>query len=318
MDIYFSDRYKKKLLETFRSTAAFLNHHKLRWWAAYGTAIGAVRHHNIIPWDDDIDICMFREDYNKLLGLKDELNEYDLNIISAYDNVLYGKPFSKICNKNTTVMQRPEDKLVIGLWVDVFPVDYCNGTKEDCYSQYLSFRDTILKYTFSVEHFTLSSIAYSFIKRNFSLSRKKFLNKMFYSYFYNDYYKEWIDKEKRIQEKNGDWLVSYGSAYGMGEIMKPEWFDEFVEAPFADFTVKIPSGYDAYLKNIYGDYMTPPSPLPALSHSMYYVNLEESRTIEQVRNDIKNKVSKPYIKVDKGNTACGRLLQILKKTSKIK
>ena len=59
---------KKALISTLKGFVNFCEQHNLRYYVAFGTALGAVRHHGIIPWDDDIDVYMPREDYNKFLS----------------------------------------------------------------------------------------------------------------------------------------------------------------------------------------------------------------------------------------------------------
>lgn len=53
------------------------NENNLKYYAAYGTALGAIRHEGFIPWDDDIDLIMFREDYNKLIEIINSSEKYD-------------------------------------------------------------------------------------------------------------------------------------------------------------------------------------------------------------------------------------------------
>ena len=81
---------KKALISTLKGFVNFCEQHNLRYYAAFGTALGAVRHHGIIPWDDDIDVYMPREDYNKFLSLRGTLesSEYELLILKIKDIIL--------------------------------------------------------------------------------------------------------------------------------------------------------------------------------------------------------------------------------------
>ena len=78
----YQTRYKQKLLETFNYVIQFLNAHNLRWFCCYGTLIGAIRHKGLIPWDDDIDICMPKEDYDRLKLIKDEMEKDHYRFLS--------------------------------------------------------------------------------------------------------------------------------------------------------------------------------------------------------------------------------------------
>ena len=112
-------------LEILKVFHNFCTENGLRYYLAGGTLIGAIRHKGFIPWDDDIDICMPRPDYMKLLELAEngKLDEYrcvdsryidpesPTSIIRIYDNR------TEIAFKNNLV------KMKFGCWIDLFPLD---------------------------------------------------------------------------------------------------------------------------------------------------------------------------------------------------
>lgn len=117
-----SKQIKRIELDILIALADFCDRHGLKYYLAYGTLIGAIRHKGFIPWDDDIDVVMLREDYMKLCTLLDkEQIRSDLEWRSV-QNGKWNEPFGKLENTNTTACTR--GNIEIGLWVDVFPVDY--------------------------------------------------------------------------------------------------------------------------------------------------------------------------------------------------
>ena len=97
----------------------------LKYSLAYGTLLGAVRHKGYIPWDDDIDICLLREDYEKLIAiLKDKNAPGHKEWLTLADDTCRGYyyPFAKAYDNRTTVkMERHKGEM--GIWVDIFPLD---------------------------------------------------------------------------------------------------------------------------------------------------------------------------------------------------
>ena len=112
-----------EILEQFH---LFCIKNNLRYTLAYGTLIGAIRHKGFIPWDDDIDVMMPREDYEKMLKLWSEevSDQYVLQDYNSDDD--YTNNFAKIRKNNTTFIQSEDEKQKKyhkGIFIDVFPGD---------------------------------------------------------------------------------------------------------------------------------------------------------------------------------------------------
>ena len=93
--------FKQKILQTFKFTKKILERHNLKYIACGGTVLGAVRHQGFIPWDDDIDIYMPREDYNKFIQLNSESEKEGYQIVSVEHSYGYYLPFAKVIDNNT-------------------------------------------------------------------------------------------------------------------------------------------------------------------------------------------------------------------------
>ena len=115
--------WKSIITDVLKEFQKICNRHQLTYYAIGGTAIGAVRHHGIIPWDDDIDVGMPRPDYERFLEIcrTSDLGNYELVSNETHRN--YNLPFPKFCNRNTTLVERMDVPCVIGLFIDIFPLD---------------------------------------------------------------------------------------------------------------------------------------------------------------------------------------------------
>ena len=289
----FDTVYKQKLLDTFKFLIDFLNNHNLRWWCAYGTIIGAVRHHGFIPWDDDIDILMPREDYEKLISLKQELiqssnGHYDVGHVST--DAGYTARLAKVMDMTTSIQSQRFIPSVMGVFVDVFPLDPSCDNDVTILNKKDRVNKAWTKYFEYIKHYYLAD----FWVNRFSF--KKLINMLRTNRKTNK-----LAKQKALEEaltcEHGVSKVKFDesprcfSLYGMyneREIYKTDWFRGYEEYTFESYTVRIPSGYHELLTLIYGDYMTPP-PVEkrAPRHMPYYANLKERLSLEEIKKRVR-------------------------------
>lgn len=103
--------------------------HEIKYWLSSGTLLGAVRHKGFIPWDDDLDIEMLREDYLRLIKIlkKERSEEFVLQINSTDRN--YVAPYAKL-RERTSIITEIEDKdknyKYRGIFIDIFPLEKTN------------------------------------------------------------------------------------------------------------------------------------------------------------------------------------------------
>ena len=115
---------KQYLLNILVNFDQFCKQNDLTMYLCAGTLLGAVRHHGFIPWDDDIDVCMDRESYNRLVSIakKDPVFDKYYKVIDfQFGDSNY--PYIKIIDLRTKMSQQFGNDVADYLWIDVFPMD---------------------------------------------------------------------------------------------------------------------------------------------------------------------------------------------------
>ena len=97
--------------------------HDLRYYITYGTMLGAVRHQGFIPWDDDIDLGMPRDDYEQLIAHSREWLPTHLEFVCGENDDSYPIAFGKLQDNRTTIIERLHLPYLGGIYVDIMPID---------------------------------------------------------------------------------------------------------------------------------------------------------------------------------------------------
>ena len=277
------EKYKEKILGVLKYCIDFFEKHDIHWFIACGSAIGAVRHKGIIPWDDDIDLYMPRADYNKLISVRDEMLKDGFRFVYLKDEG-YPYAFGKVMDNNTTLWQERRFPFNVGCYVDIFPLDLTDMGMMSYSKKWRAFRDLFSLYRVKVSKVSFRGIVDDIKTQKLNTLRlipvKVFL--MFKSK--QQILNELLEKEALWNKKAGDRYVSFTEA---GMYMFPKtWFDDYVLLPFENIEVRVPAKYDEYLTYIYGDYMTPPPEEQRKGdgpHGKVYVNLEQNIPLSNIK-----------------------------------
>lgn len=228
--------------------------HNIRYFIIAGTLLGAVRHGGFIPWDDDMDVGMLREDYEKFLRIaKTELGE-EFFLQTPETDKNYGLPFAKILLNGTVLVEATAgSNAKKGIFVDVFPFDVAPENEAD--------RENHNKKTYFYKRLLLAKLNYNVCAKNDYVKRTVyFVLKIMSAFYSHDKLVKKLESEiTRYNNSKTEDIVNIGGAYGYKkETIKADWVRDTVEIPFEDMTISAPVDYIKYLETFYGDYMTPP------------------------------------------------------------
>lgn len=289
--VYDEKKYKQILLDTFKAFITFCKENNITYYVAGGTMLGAVRHQAMIPWDDDVDVYLRRDDYERLLTLKSKV-PVPYSIVD-WDTPDYPQPFAKWTNTNTTVWEVEETPSVYGVFVDLFPLDEFDD-RELALRLKRKFDRQIYLVRHSLHVWTLQMVKTALRQGKIT----DLLTMLRDTLYYKNKKAYYIQQEKllnakiiQLQQKGGRWLIASSGVYKPEkEIYDAEWFKETTELPFEDFTVSVPANYDAYLTCHYGNYMQlPPENERVQCHKKCFVDLQRGYTIQEIKELLSEK-----------------------------
>lgn len=281
--------HQQALCVAFESFSRFCEENHIKYLACGGTAIGVVRHKGFIPWDDDIDVYMLRDDYERFLSLKSKLTHTDYEIIDPSDKSYY-LPFAKYSHKYSTLWERKEEAFIFGVYIDVFPLDYCEGYTPSVVNEGNKYKLLWDNYKRGMRALKKEQVRRA-LMGNF-IDLKTILADLFYYRLNKDKAKAEIDRMvdafRSPAHQTGDYCYCYGfEMVRPNKVFRREWFSDVIAMPFENLMINMPVGYHEFLTSQFGDYMQlPPIEHQVSHHPFYYTNLERRLSIEEIRKEL--------------------------------
>lgn len=260
-----SDLQKKELelLRLFIDICSKLN---ITYYVTGGTLLGAVRHQGFIPWDDDIDLCMTREDYEVFINSAQDYLPDGFFLQTYTTDPDYPCNFAKLRNSNTTFVENSikHHKINHGIYIDIFPIDYYPSKRKWLFILKAVLMKLRITYAYSIEKMKLRTHIARFFARMIYPSLSETI----------------IQREKLFKSvTDGDYLINHSGIYGKREIIPAQWFKKGTYLSFEGIQVHTISHYHELLTQLYGDYMQlPPEDKRVPHHYIAAFDLDKSYT----------------------------------------
>lgn len=245
---------------------------ELRYYLVCGSALGAVKYKGFIPWDDDVDVGLMREDYKIFLEKAPSLLPDHIFLQNYRTDPAFPAIFSKLRNSNTAYIERSASRLPInqGIGIDIFPLDgYPEDEKEQVHlERYKEIYRRLLStaYLPNRKWKWLFIVPFRFLgihKRTATIAHK---------------YEMMVSKYPVAGSKM---IANHGNWQGKLEYASAEQYGNGTWGEFEGLKVRIPEQYDTYLRQKYGDYHLDPPPEEQVGHH-YYISYDCNRSYKEL------------------------------------
>ncbi len=254
-------RCEVEILEAFIKACAEL---KIGYYLMGGTMLGAIRHKGFIPWDDDIDVGMLRNDYDIFLEKGQLLLPSHMFLQTHKTDPEFPGAFAKIRNSNTTFIEASMRSRNInhGVWIDIFPLDYYPDDPK---------KGKLMRKKWNRYSYRIGQACFSKVSQASNSSIKKKIIRTCRGLIYNlmmPDVEETIQKRESLikKAKQSSWLANWSGAWGMKEVVPSEWYGSGTMREFEGIMCRVPTEYEKWLSQVYGNYMELPPVEKRVTH----------------------------------------------------
>lgn len=271
-------------LEVLDTINRICQKHNIVWYADWGTLLGAVRHHGFIPWDDDVDICIKRPDYEKLLKILPNELPAGWRLQHKYGDE--EQPQFWACVLNGSTISIEEERLqrfhgcpfVVG--VDIFPMDYIPDDRQQQELERALFRLVYKGAQIARQERPTEK------EKNDLEEAINGINKLFYLEIRNNekilttLWEVANQLTTAYGMNGGKYLTEYTRYARMREYkLEASWYDEVIYIPFEFIDMPVPKEYDQILKTQFGNYMEYKQGTQDHDYPFYKLQIEHLRKI---------------------------------------
>ena len=252
-------------LEILKAFIGVCEQLKIKYFLVCGTALGAVKYNGFIPWDDDVDVGLYREDYEKFCNKAQALLPYYYFLQTYKTDSKFPCIYCKIRDSRTTYIEKSMSSLNInhGVYIDVFPLDGYPKNKEE---------SAILEKQKRIHELKLAS-AFKTTKQH-SLKSKVFLKIERMLGYHRRTAKTVLKLEKILSQwriEESELICNHGNWQGKLEYAPKSQYGEGVLVDFEGIKVRVPEYYDEYLTQKYGDWRAELPKEQQIGHHYYEI-----------------------------------------------
>ena len=268
-------RLREMQLEILKEIIRVCELHGIRYFIAYGSLLGAVRHQGPIPWDDDIDICMAREDYEKFSRVADSELDSQYELVSMARDLNYPMSLPKVQKKGTMFIDKTFEhaKFKLGVFVDIFVYDYVSDDAAEALTQAkkCNFLDKLMILQISRcpnqgrsgVIALLLSVIYFLAHYVVRLIPRKWLFRAF------------VKEQQKFKNHPTNTMICLDELIGDRTKATVDELFPTVPLEFSGITVQAPKEYDRLLRRQFGDYMKFPPVEERVNHCPKIFDLGE-------------------------------------------
>ncbi len=275
----------EKLLDLLVVFNSVCQQNGIKYFVFGGTMLGAVRHKGFIPWDDDVDVVLFREDYNKLKEVA--LNgafKFPYFLQNPSTDMGYPKGYCRLRNSNTTEIPIFDvyEKCNHGIFIDIFPLDQLPDDDVQLQKQINKLRrlrmlmNAFSRYYSHVEAEGASTFKCIAYKMAAFLFRSNILNM-------SDLYKRYEETATKYSTEMTKRVGTIAGTFDNHRFIyeQKHWVSKTIWLDYENIKVPLPEAYDEILKHSYGDYMTPKQENTLHGETFFSATIPYERYIEE-------------------------------------
>ena len=239
------------LLEDYKIVLDVCKKHGMKVFATGGTALGAVREKGFIPWDDDMDFALSRKEHDYILSHK---AEFEVDMPEYLKILRKERSHHMVIADVRYKVKRISDSIEGYINFDFHPID---GAPDNmCRRSFHNVKTFFYRACYKMCDPEL--VWMGTWRPKWHIILINLMKKCHFLFDHSENLSEkWENSMKKYDYDRQKYIAIYTGKYVFKEIYPKRWFEPGIEMPFEDTTVLVPSGFDNYLHQVYGNYMVP-------------------------------------------------------------